>query len=44
MQNIVDATGALLLNIDAKGNHRRLEYDITGMLKSIWLTIENATE
>ncbi|WP_290608457.1 RHS repeat domain-containing protein [Arsenophonus sp. ENCA] len=43
-QNIVDASGALLLNIDAKGNRRRLEYDIAGMLKSSWLTIENATE
>uniref|UniRef100_A0A3B0LXZ5 Uncharacterized protein n=1 Tax=Arsenophonus endosymbiont of Trialeurodes vaporariorum TaxID=235567 RepID=A0A3B0LXZ5_9GAMM len=43
-QNIVDATGALLLNIDAKGNRRRLEYDIAGILKSSWLTIENATE
>ncbi|WP_334471826.1 hypothetical protein [Arsenophonus sp. PmNCSU2021_1] len=43
-QNIVDATGALLLNIDAKGNRLRLEYDIAGMLKSSWLTIENATE
>lgn len=43
-QNIADATGALLLNIDAKGNRRRLEYDVAGMLKSSWLTLENASE
>lgn len=43
-QNIADATGALLLIIDAKGNRRRLEYDIASMLKSSWLTLENASE
>lgn len=43
-ENIADATGALLLNIDAKGNRRRLEYDVAGMLKSSWLTLEKASE
>ncbi|WP_434523938.1 hypothetical protein [Photorhabdus asymbiotica] len=37
-QNTYDATGALLTQIDAKGNIQRLAYNVTGQLKGSWST------
>ncbi|CAQ82988.1 MULTISPECIES: RHS repeat protein [Photorhabdus] len=37
-QSTYDATGALLTQIDAKGNIQRLAYNVTGQLKGSWST------
>uniref|UniRef100_UPI0036DAE44F toxin n=1 Tax=Photorhabdus sp. RM323S TaxID=3342828 RepID=UPI0036DAE44F len=43
-QNTTDATGAPLIQIDAKENRQRLAYDVTGQLKSSWLTLNGQSE
>ncbi|MGV7960070.1 RHS repeat protein [Photorhabdus tasmaniensis] len=43
-QSTFDATGALLTQIDAKGNRQRLTYDVAGQLKGSWLTVKNQSE
>ncbi|MGK9086241.1 hypothetical protein KXR64_20940 [Brucella intermedia] len=39
-----DATGALLTFTDAKGNMRRVQYDVAGLLSASWLTIKGGEE
>ncbi|MCW7762309.1 RHS repeat protein [Photorhabdus luminescens] len=43
-QNSTDATGALLIQTDAKGNIQRLAYDVAGQLKGCWLTLKGQAE
>ncbi|AKH63715.1 MULTISPECIES: RHS repeat protein [Photorhabdus] len=43
-QNKTDAIGALLTQIDAKGNVQRLAYDVAGQLKGSWLTLKGQSE
>uniref|UniRef100_UPI0036DF63F2 RHS repeat domain-containing protein n=1 Tax=Photorhabdus sp. RM322S TaxID=3342825 RepID=UPI0036DF63F2 len=43
-QNKTDAIGALLTQIDAKGNVQRLSYDVAGQLKGSWLTLKGQSE
>ncbi|WP_118985531.1 RHS repeat protein [Photorhabdus sp. CRCIA-P01] len=43
-QNKTDATGALLIQTDAKGNIQRLAYDVAGQLKGCWLTLKGQAE
>ncbi|MBS9428218.1 RHS repeat domain-containing protein [Photorhabdus akhurstii] len=43
-QNKTDAIGALLTQIDAKGNIQRLAYDVAGQLKGSWLTLKGQSE
>ena len=43
-QKTLDATGALLSTIDAKGHQQRLAYNIAGQCKGIWLTLYEDTE
>ncbi|MFD0708810.1 RHS repeat protein, partial [Photorhabdus akhurstii] len=43
-QSNTDATGALLLQTDAKGNIQRQAYDVAGQLKGSWLTLKGQAE
>lgn len=43
-QNKTNAIGALLTQIDAKGNIQRLAYDVAGQLKGSWLTLKGQSE
>ncbi|MFZ0218584.1 MAG: RHS repeat-associated core domain-containing protein [Candidatus Aquirickettsiella sp.] len=43
-QSTSNATGALLIHIDAKGNIQRLAYDLAGMLCGSWLTLQGQAE
>ncbi|PDO89182.1 RHS repeat protein [Kosakonia pseudosacchari] len=40
----VDAAGNVLTTTDAKGNVQRVAYDVAGLLKGSWLTINGGTE
>ncbi|WP_337237366.1 RHS repeat-associated core domain-containing protein [Proteus faecis] len=43
-QYTYDATGAVLEETDAKGNKRRIAYDIAGFVKQTWLTLKGQSE
>ncbi|GLX64766.1 hypothetical protein KMU_28080 [Proteus vulgaris] len=43
-QYTYDATGAVLEETDAKGNKRRIVYDIAGFVKQSWLTLKGQSE
>lgn len=43
-QKTLDATGAIIRTLDAKGHQQRLTYDIAGQCISHWLTIFEETE
>ncbi|MBG2877658.1 RHS repeat protein, partial [Proteus alimentorum] len=43
-QYTYDATGAVLAETDAKGNKRRIAYDIAGFVKQSWLTLKGQSE
>ncbi|MBG3092293.1 RHS repeat protein, partial [Proteus cibarius] len=43
-QYTYDATGAVLEETDAKGNKRRIAYDIAGFVKQSWLTLKGQSE
>ncbi|MCA6220829.1 RHS repeat-associated core domain-containing protein [Photorhabdus antumapuensis] len=43
-KNTTNATGAPLMQIDAKGNMQRLAYNVAGQLQGRWLTIQRQTE
>lgn len=43
-QKKCDATGSILLALDAKGHQQRLAYDIAGQCISQWLTVFEETE
>ncbi|WP_380177522.1 RHS repeat-associated core domain-containing protein [Kalamiella sp. sgz302252] len=43
-QSTLDATGAPLTTIDAKGNVQRLAYDVAGLLSGSWLTLKGGAE
>ncbi|CAQ84187.1 MULTISPECIES: RHS repeat domain-containing protein [Photorhabdus] len=43
-QSTTDATGAPLTQTDAKENMQRLAYNVTGQLKSSWLTLNGQLE
>jgi len=43
-QSTVDATGTVLTTLDAKGNQQRVAYDVAGLLKGSWLTINGGSE
>lgn len=43
-QTTADATGKILTSTDAADNIQRMAYDVTGMLKSSWLTLKENTE
>nr|WP_099116715.1 RHS repeat domain-containing protein [Xenorhabdus ishibashii] len=43
-QTTADATGALLIQTDPKGNQQRQDYNIVGQLKSSWLKLKGLTE
>lgn len=40
----VDAIGSVLATIDAVGNVQRIAYDVAGLVKSCWLTINGGKE
>ncbi|WP_433646048.1 RHS repeat protein [Kosakonia pseudosacchari] len=40
----VDAAGNVLTTTDAKGNMQRVAYDVAGLLKGSWLTINGGSE
>jgi len=40
----VDATGTVLTTTDAKGNLQRVAYDVAGLLKGSWLTVNGGSE
>ncbi|MEJ8321652.1 RHS repeat domain-containing protein [Kosakonia sacchari] len=40
----VDAAGNVLTTTDAKGNIQRVAYDVTGLLKGSWLTVNGGSE
>lgn len=39
-----DATGAELTTLDAKGNLKRVAYDVAGLLSGSWLTLKGGTQ
>ncbi|MCT8231260.1 MULTISPECIES: RHS repeat-associated core domain-containing protein [Proteus] len=43
-QYTYDATGGVLEETDAKGNKRRIAYDIAGFVKQSWLTLKGQSE
>ncbi len=43
-QTTADATGKILTSTDAADNIQRMAYDVTGMLKSSWVTLKENTE
>ncbi|MBI6217382.1 RHS repeat domain-containing protein [Proteus sp. DFP240708] len=43
-QYTYDATGAVLEETDARGNKRRIAYDIAGFVKQSWLTLKGQSE
>lgn len=43
-QYTYDATGVVLEETDAKGNKRRIAYDIAGFVKQSWLTLKGQSE
>jgi insecticidal toxin complex protein TccC len=43
-QTTVDATGAVLTTMDAKGNVQRMAYDVAGLFSGSWLTLKNGIE
>ncbi|EEG86937.1 YD repeat protein (3 repeats) [Proteus penneri ATCC 35198] len=43
-QYTYDATGTVLEETDAKGNKRRIAYDIAGFVKQTWLTLKGQSE